>query len=220
MKMHGKRMLFTGVVLIALFCVWTVLVQRADVQRIGETGTEVGFAAVNGWVHALTGVNMTLYEITDWLGLVPVVVCLGFGVLGAAQLVRRKSLMKVDGDIVLLGVYYLIVICGYVLFEMIPINYRPVFIEGRLEASYPSSTTLLVLSVMPTAGFQVRRRVKNIKVRNLVSGVVCGFSAFMVLGRLISGVHWATDIFGAVLMGMGLFCVYSAVVISYVGKEK
>jgi len=112
------------------------------------------------------------------------------------------------------------VICGYVLFEMLPINYRPVFIEGRLEASYPSSTTLLVLSVMSTAGFQVRRRGRNITVRNLVSGVVCGFSAFMVLGRLVSGVHWLTDIVGAVLMGMGLFCVYSAVVILYVGKEK
>ena len=101
---------------------------------------------------------MGIYTITDWLGLVPIAVCIGFGMLGLMQWIRRKSITKVDRDILLLGGYYILVILGYLIFEMIPINYRPILIEGAMEASYPSSTTLLVLSVMPTLLFQINRR--------------------------------------------------------------
>ena len=93
---------------------------------------------------------MVIYTITDWLGLVPIFICLIFAGIGLAQLIQRKSLFRVDYDIIVLGIYYIIVIFGYLIFEMIPINYRPVLIDGFMEASYPSSTTLLVLSVMPT----------------------------------------------------------------------
>lgn len=162
---------------------------------------------------------MTIYRVTDWLGLVPVFICLAFGLIGFVQLVKRKSLGKVDFDITLLGGYYLLVVLGYLLFEMVPINYRPVLIEGRLEASYPSSTTLLVLSVMPTLAFQVRRRLRKGKGRSAVSVLTILFSLLMVIGRLLSGVHWFTDIVGAVLLSTGLFCIYKAVVILY-GKEE
>ena len=102
---------------------------------------------------------------------------------------------------------------------MVPINYRPVLIEGILEASYPSSTTLLVLSVMPTLIFQVKRRVANQVVRKAISILTIAFSTFMVIGRLIAGVHWFTDIVGAVILSAGLFCIYEAsVLILYDGK--
>ena len=156
---------------------------------------------------------MTLYTITDWLGLVPVFICMVFGVVGLVQLIKRKSLLKVDFDIITLGVYYIIVIFGYLLFEMLPINYRPILINGFMEASYPSSTTLLVLSVMPTLTFQCERRMKNGKLKKLVKLFSVSFSLFMVIGRLVSGVHWLTDIVGSVLLCAGLFLVYKAVVL-------
>ena len=155
---------------------------------------------------------MGLYNVTDWLGLVPIAVCLGFGGLGLIQLIKRRSLMKVDPDILLLGAYYIIVIFFYLFFEMVPINYRPIPIDGVMEASYPSSTTLLVLSVMPTLAFQVDRRATDPALRGAVRAFAIVFSAFMVIGRLVSGVHWATDIVGAVLLGAGLFAVYRGAV--------
>lgn len=196
----------------ALFAIWTALVLTVDVQSVGPNGTAVGFAAWNSWFHALTGVHMILYHITDWLGLVPVFVCMIFGALGLAQLVKRKSLRKVDGDLLLLGVYYGIVIGAYLLFEMIPINYRPVLIDGVLEASYPSSTTLLVLSVMPTLLFQAQRRLNHAVARNILCAAIVCFAVFMVVGRLMAGVHWLTDIVGAVFLSGGLFCLYGAAV--------
>ena len=205
-----KKRMRAGTGLVLMFVVWTVLIQCVDVQAVGPKGTKVGFASWNVWVHSRTGVNMTLYTITDWLGLVPILICGCFGILGLSQWIRRKHFFRVDPDILLLGVYYLLVIAGYLIFEMVPVNYRPILIDGYLEASYPSSTTLLVLSVMPTLKFQMDRRCENRTVRRIVSWFSVLFSAFMVIGRLVSGVHWATDIIGSVLLSAGLFLLYAA----------
>ncbi len=208
MKDTRKRDLLAGIVLVAAFALWTVAIRLIDVQNAGPLGSEVGFATINVWFHRLTGVHMLIYTITDWLGLVPIIICMCFGVLGLVQMIHRRSLLKVDSDILLLGAYYVVVILGYLLFEMIPINYRPILIGGNLEASYPSSTTLLVLSVMPTLKYQSERRIAKPVTRKAIAVFVIVFSAFMVLGRLIAGVHWATDIVGSVFLSSGLFMIY------------
>ncbi|MDY5986007.1 phosphatase PAP2 family protein [Sporofaciens sp. SGI.106] len=212
MKKNGKRLLIIGIMLVAAFAVWTLLIQIVDVQPVGQNGTDIGFATFNCWFHKLTGVHMTIYTITDWLGLVPLFICMVFGGVGFVQLVKRRSLFKVDYDIIFLGIYYVMVIFGYFIFEMIPINYRPILIDGFMESSYPSSTTLLVLSVMPTLIYQVNRRLENVAVKKVVSILAIIFSAFMVIGRLVSGVHWFTDILGSIMLSAGLFCIYKAAV--------
>ena len=217
--MKWKRQVWTGAGLLVLFVLWTVLIRTVDVRAIGPEGSKVGFAAWNAWFHQLTGVHMTLYTVTDWLGLVPILICGCFGILGLYQWIRRKRLIQVDPDILLLGVYYLLVIAGYLVFEMVPVDYRPILIEGYLEASYPSSTTLLVLSVMPTLKFQADRRCGNRAVRCLAAAFAVLFSAFMVTGRLVAGVHWATDIIGSVFLSAGLFLLYRGAV-TYADQKK
>ena len=162
MKENTKKELQAGIVLLAAFALWTVLIRHIDVQNAGPNGTEIGFATVNVWFHRLTGVHLLVYTITDWLGLIPIIICMGFGVLGLVQLIKRRSLRMVDSDILLLGAYYVLVILCYLLFEMVPINYRPILIDGNLEASYPSSTTLLVLSVMPSLKYQIDKSNRGI----------------------------------------------------------
>ena len=161
MEKKNKKMLVVGASLLASFALWTVLVCFVDVQAIGPDGSSVGFSTLNGFMHELTGVNWFLYTITDWLGLVPIGVALGFAILGLAQLIKRKSLRKVDYSILALGGFYIVVMSVYILFEIVVINHRPTLINGYLEASYPSSTTMLVMCVMPTAMMQLRARIKN-----------------------------------------------------------
>ena len=220
MKESVKKYLNLGSLSLIAFVIWTFCIQFVDVQEIGVNGTKVGFATFNAWFHQLTGVHMSIYIITDWLGLVPVFVCMVFGVVGFVQLIKRRSLFKVDGDIILLGIYYILVIFGYLIFEMTPINYRPILIEGFMEASYPSSTTLLVLSVMLTLVFQANRRIKNENIQKVIKAFAILFSAFMVIGRLISGVHWFTDIVGSVMLSAGMFFVYKACVLLGEKEEK
>ena len=209
-KTKGKLFGIAGI-LLAAFALWTLAVQHIDVQAIGPNGSSVGFAGLNGWVHDLTGVHMGLYVLTDWLGLVPMGFVLGFAVLGLVQWMRRRKLFRVDHDILLLGGFYLLVLILYLVFETVAVTARPVLIDGRLEASYPSSTTMLVLCVIPTAMMQLRARIRNTKVRTIVLTILAVFTACMVVGRLIAGVHWFTDIIGGVLLSAGLVALYDAI---------
>lgn len=211
MKKGNQKLLFTALCLLTAFAAWTLLLRFADVKPIGPDGSTVGLAALNGAVHSLTGVNMTLYTLTDWLGLVPFVTALGFAVLGLAQWLWRKSLLRVDRSLIILGVFYAAVIAVYVFFETVVINYRPILIDGALEASYPSSTTLLVMCVMPTAAIQLGKRIRNPMLRGCAVTSVYAFTAFTVVGRILSGVHWISDIIGGMLLSAGLVMIYLAV---------
>ena len=211
MEKIRKKMFFMGVGFLGAFLLWTVLVSYVDVRAIGQNASSVGFAALNGYVHNLTGVNMIQYKITDWRGLVKIGVAFGFAVLGLVQWVGRKSLFKVDRSILALGGFYIIVLAMYIFFEIVVINYRPVLIDGYLEASYPSSTTMLVMCVMPTAMMQLHARIKSDVFRRCVLISIAAFTAFMVIGRLASGVHWLTDIIGGALVSAGLVITYASV---------
>ena len=210
MKKKKIRRLCMASCLLAAFVLWTAAVSVIDVQPIGPRGSSVGFSSLNGWFHALTGVHMSLYVITDWLSLVPLGIAAGFGCMGLMQWIRRRHIMKVDADILALGGFYVIVAAAYVCFELLPVNARPVLIEGMLETSYPSSTTMLVLCMMPTAMMQLHRRMKSSAFSRGVLLAMAVFAAAMVIARCISGVHWLTDIIGGVLLSAGLTVLYAA----------
>lgn len=214
MKKRKKKNFCIGLVLIALFIVWTVALQFIDVEAIGPRSSSVGFASLNKAVHEIAGVNMLLYYITDWLGLVPVCFIIGFGMLGLVQWVTRKSFFKVDYSILTLGAFYFVVMAAYILFEILAINYRPILLNYILEVSYPSSTTMLVMCVMSTAVIQFNARIKNKTFKNCVNALIVVFTAFMVIGRLISGVHWFSDIIGGALLSTGLVLLYNSLQMS------
>lgn len=161
-KEKSQKVLLSGIAMVVLFILWTVAISLIDVQPIGPQNSSVGFATLNGFIHSLTGVHMAIYTVTDWLGLIPLCFILGFALLGLIQLIKRKSLFKVDSSILVLGAFYIVVMAAYLFFEFYVVNYRPVLINGFLEASYPSSTTLLVMCVMPTAVMQLNSRINTI----------------------------------------------------------
>lgn len=219
MKKKNYKDLHVSLFMLTAFILWTIAVSFIDVKVIGPEGSSVGFATVNSAVRNFIGVHMSLYHITDWLGLVPIFVAMGFAVLGLVQWIKRKKLSKVDYSIFVLGGFYIVVFSVYILFEFVTVNYRPVLISGILETSYPSSTTLLVLCVMPTAIMQLKSRINNTLIRKYASLFITAFIIFMVTGRLISGVHWFTDIVGGALLSTSLVMMYRFFV-SLMANEK
>lgn len=212
MKKKNQKNFCIAICMLIAFVMWTVAIRFVDVQAIGPQESSVGFATINQFVHNLTGLHMSLYTITDWLGLVPLMFVMGFGTLGLIQWIKRKHLLKVDYSILVLGGFYIVVMAAYVLFEVLVINYRPVLINGILEASYPSSTTMLVMCVMPTAIMQFDTRIKNDVLKRCVTYAITAFIVFMVIGRLVSGVHWFTDIIGGALFSTGLVLMHRAII--------
>ena len=194
--------------LLALFILYTVAIMFVDVQPIGPQGSSVGFAEVNQYFHTLFGVNMLLYSITDWLSIAVLFIMFGFAMVGLVQLIKRKSLFRVDSSILVLGGFYVLVFLAYLFFEFFVVNYRPVLIEGVLEASYPSSTTMLMMCIMPTAIMQFHHLISSKRLRNIVNAFCGIYASFMVIGRVLSGVHWFTDIVGGILLSGTLVMLY------------
>lgn len=195
------------------FAIFTVLVSAFDVQPIGPEGSEVGFAVINRIVHQQTGVNMLWYHITEWLGVSAVLFAFGFALLGLYQLVAGKSFRKVDRSVLSLGAVYILLMIFYLSFEWVVINYRPVLMEGVLEASYPSSHIMLVVCVMATTSKAVHILSPNRRWLCRVTDIFCALTAAItVAGRLLSGVHWFTDIVGGLLLASALIMLYLALV--------
>ena len=200
LKNKRKTNLWIAAALFSAFLLWTVLLLFVDAETIGPLGSSIGFATLNRYFHSLTGVHLLLYTVTDWLSLLPIGIMLGFAVLGAVQWIARKRIRLVDRSILLLGFYYAAVFAAYAFFEFVPINHRPILIDGRLEASYPSSTTLLVATVIPSAILWLDRHIAHAAVRKTVCVTLWVFTAFMIVARLVSGVHWLTDIIGGIFL--------------------
>ena len=208
MKRKAILQFILGGILLILFVLFTWSLTFIDVQPIGPNGSSVAYARINKAVHNLFGVNMTLYNITDWAGVVAIFIALVFAILGLTQWIKRKHIWKVDRSILVLGAFYILVFGAYVFFEFHAINRRPVLINGILETSYPSSTTMLTMCVLPNAMMQFHRLIKNTSIRNTVN-TLCGlFTAFMVIGRLVCGVHWFTDIIGGLIFSIAMILLY------------
>ncbi len=202
-----KRIYFTGLFFV-LFAVWTAVVCLVDRKAIGPLGSVVGLAGINNFFADLIGVNFALYNLTDLLSVVPIAFALGFSVLGFTKLIKGKSIKKVDRSLLVLGAFYAVLGVVYFLFELVVVNFRPVLIDGHLEGSYPSSTTLLVLCVMPTVAFELLNRMKGKAFKVIVFLFILAFTVFMVAGRIMAGVHWFSDIVGGALCSCFLISGY------------
>ena len=195
--------------LLFLFVIFTLSVKIIDVKAVGVNNTEIGFATLNVFIHSFLGVNKSWYNITEFLGVVPIIIVLFFAGIGVYQLIKRKSIFKIDRDILMLGVFYIFVAISYLIFEVVVINYRPILVDGVLEASYPSSHTILAICIIGTAIIQANERIHKNKIKNYVDFILAMIMILIVVGRLLSGVHWFTDIVGGTILSISFVMFYS-----------
>lgn len=193
-----------GIVFTILAIAFTILIKFVDVQAIGPENSAVGFATLNGFIANVIGSNMSWYHITEILGLAPLMVVVSYALIGVVQLIKRRSLLKVDNEIISLGIFYVILAIIYVFFEKCIINYRPILIDGVLEASYPSSHTMLAIFVCVSAMIVNKNLIKNTNLRKGLEVLLTIIGVTIVFGRVISGVHWCTDIIAGGLFSIAL----------------
>ncbi len=205
-----KKNLIEAIVSTILFIVYTVLLIKVDVKPIGPNGSSVGFAKMNGWFRDLIGQNNFMYKLSEFLGIVILMLVFIYACIGLYQLVKRKSLFKIDREIIILGCFYVVVFALYILFDKVAINYRPILIDGELEPSFPSSHTMLALCV-GLSSLIVSKSYFNKKYIQYFDIVTCVLTALVLAGRLLSGVHWLSDIFGGVLLSCALLAIFKTI---------
>ena len=199
-----------GVVLL-ISIIFTILVSTVDVQPSGISGTNLGFSTINHSVFDSIGTNDAIYLATEILGYIFIIPAAFFAVLGIIQLIKRKNFKKVDLHFYALLGLYIAVAATYVFFELVAVNYRPILIDGKAEASYPSSHTMLAITVLLSSFLMICRLVKNRTIKFVALGVTVVCSVAMAILRLYSGVHWATDIIGGILISVSLVLIFNAV---------
>lgn len=219
--MKNKNMIISGCLLV-LSILYTYLVRVVNVRVIGPMNTKVGFASINTWFNNMFSYNETIYKLSEILGYLVLGIAFIYFMIGLIELIKNMNFKKVDKDIIMLGVFYAVVILVYVFFEELIINYRPVMPEGNLEASYPSSHTVLALCVGISSLFVSRKYIpkKYILITDIITIVL---SLGVLLLRTISGVHWLTDIIGGIIISstllMGFYTVYEPIIIKRKKKE-
>lgn len=218
--MKNKVGYIVSATLFLLFAIFTAAVLFVDVQTVEATGGNIGMATLNKSVFDLLGRSELWYDITEMLGLVSIAAAFGFALCGVVQLIKRKSVARVDRELIALGVFYVAVVAFYILFELAVVNCRPVLIDGELEASYPSSHTMLVVCIMATGISELKRLLGEKKTLRVMLEALCiVIIAVTVVGRLLSGVHWLTDIIGSLLLSSALVTLYCSVCRSLSNKE-
>ncbi len=202
------RNFLTIIILFSSFLLLTTAVMYMDKEAIGPQDSVVGLGKINGYVHETVGLNMKWFIVSEWLGWIALALVPGFSVFGLIQLIKRGSLKRVDDNILILGFFYILVALIYAFFEMCIINYRPVILKESLEASFPSSHSMVVLFIMATSITQFRIRIKNALLKNIVVLISALITIITIAARLLSGVHWFTDILGGILLGATLAFAY------------
>lgn len=200
--MKNKKFILP-IILTVISFIYTLMVKNIDVKNIGPNDSSVGFSTLNKGFRNFIGHNMTIYKITEILGYLVLLLVLMYGIIGLRQLIKRKSLMKVDRELLILGIFYVVMLITYIFFEKCIINYRPILIDGELEASYPSSHTLLALCV-GLSSIIVNKKYINKEYVNNFNKIIILLVSLVFIGRTISGVHWISDIFGGIIISSTL----------------
>ena len=208
---ENKKLFIGSACCFVLFIIFTLLVKNVGVMPVGPQNSEVGFASVNKAVSDSLPYNDFMYNLSEVLGYIAILSVAFFGLFGIMQLFIKKGFSKVDKDLYILCGLYAGVLACYILFEKIIINYRPVILDEGLEASYPSSHTMLTICTMSVAMMQITRRVIDGRIKTLLISLCTLIMAGTLIGRVLSGVHWLTDIIGALLLSVALVYTYRMV---------
>ena len=206
----GKRWILPCAFL-ALFLLLILLLKTVDVAPIGPEGTAVGLSRINGAARERLPFRPAVYAVTEALGALALLTCLAFALLGLCQLVRRKSLFRVDRALFLLAGLYVLTLLAYVLFEKAALNFRPVILPGAAEPepSFPSSHTVLSCVAFGSAVLLIPGYIRDPRAGDALRALFISAMILLVMGRLFSGAHWLTDILGGILLSCALLSAFS-----------
>lgn len=199
---------------------FTIFAMTFDKKPIAPDGSPVGFGSINDFFFSIFGAHKVADVISDIFSVLSIAVALFFTILGLIQLIKRKNIFKVDMTVICMGIVYAITIALYILFILCPVNMAPYLEDGEATASFPSSHTMTIVAIFLTAAAWVGRKVKNARSAEIITYVLYGSSAVLVIFRLFSGAHWFTDIVGGVIYAFMLSSLYSTLLSLFCVKKK
>ncbi len=152
--------------------------------------------------------------------LITALITLGiFVILGLCQWISRKSLKKVDKELLWFPLPLALMAITYVVFDkFLILNTRP---DGSGEPSFPSTHVMVVTTIFLLTAVILPKYIKS-KIACLVLYLL--MLAFVILngvGRVLANKHWTSDVLGAVgfsFIFVAIYCLIYQLIIKK--KEK
>ena len=147
-------------------------------------------------------------KITDIILITSLAVLGVFAVLGLYQLITRKSLKKVDRNLLAFIPPLLIMVVIYIVFEkFIVINVRP---DGSGEPSFPSTHTMVVATIFFLTMNNLKKYIHNKPLCIILDIVMLALISLTATGRVLANKHWPMDVIFGIIFAMvldGIYCL-------------
>ncbi|MBQ0071593.1 MAG: phosphatase PAP2 family protein [Spirochaetales bacterium] len=188
---------------LAAFLFLLLLLCFVDRGHIGAMGTEVGLSSINGFFFKTFGRSDLFDKLSDVVFLLTFLYPAFFGVMGIVELIQKKDLKKVHKSLLAFIPVFVLLVVLYLLFTKVSPNYRPVLTEEGLEESFPSSHVMvsIMFSLTGLTMFRDFHFKLNSAISKTVETAAFVLPCLVAVFRLLSGMHWFTDVLGGIFLG-------------------
>lgn len=156
--------------------------------------------------------------ITDVIVASAIAVVVVFACLGLYQWVSRKSLKKVDPQLLWMPLPLAIMAVVYFIFEkLIVLNVRP---NGSGEPSFPSTHVMITATVFFITMLIIPKYVKQKSLRIILEVIMVIMIILICIGRVLANMHWPIDVVGGVGFAFIFAEIYYLALKKTLKKEK
>lgn len=148
----------------------------------------------------------------DWDLISDVILVTAFAILGALamlgliQLISRRSLKKVDHELLMFPIPLAIMAIVYVVFEkFLILNTRP---NGSGEPSFPSTHVMITATIFFMVAVVLPRYIKSKVLCAMFDIIMLILLVLVCTGRILANMHWPTDVAGGVVFASIFAAIY------------
>ncbi len=136
-----------------------------------------------------------------------------FVILAICQWISRKSLKKVDKELLWFPLPLALVAATYVVFDkFLVLNTRP---DGSGEPSFPSTHVMVATTIFLLAAIVLPKYIKSKVACAVLYVFMLAFIALVSAGRVLANKHWLSDVLGALGFAIVFALIYYLIIRRY-----
>lgn len=156
-------------------------------------------------------------KITDVILITALAILGVFAILGLTEWIRRKSLKKVDKQLLGMIPSLVLMAATYFIFDkLLVLNTRP---NGSGEPSFPSTHTMVATTIFLMTMLALPKYIKNKPLRIILDIVMLALIILVSIGRVAANMHWVSDVIGGLIFAV-IFAGLYLLIVKHKKKEQ
>ena len=157
-------------------------------------------------------------KITNIILITSLVVLGIFVILGLCQWISRKSLKKVDKELLWFSLPLALMAITYVVFDkFLILNTRP---DGSGETSFPSTHVMVATTIFLLTAIILPKYIKSKVACAVLYLFMLAFIVLISVGRVLANKHWTSDVLGAIGFSFIFVAIYCLIYQLIIKRKK